>query len=152
MGSRTNLLGNAPSQKLVDSMSNEKQVTSTTPPAFLFHSKDDNVVPVRNAQAYYDSLGKRGIERVLKLYEKGGHGYGLADGMGGAPKNSELATWPGLAAAWMDKQGWFQPIPTAMDRPWAPMPATRAIDAARGFGFRIDNRDWGFIDAAGRQR
>ena len=42
MGSRDNLLGRTPSQKLVDSLSNEKQVTATTPPAFLFHAKDDN--------------------------------------------------------------------------------------------------------------
>jgi acetyl esterase/lipase len=151
-GSRDNLLGTAPSQKLVDSLSNEKQVTSTTPPAFLFHAKDDNVVPVKNAQAYYDSLGKRGVERVLKLYEKGGHGFGLADGIGGAPKDSILATWPGLAAAWMDKQGWFKPIPTGISRPWTPMPATRAADVSRGFGFRVGTEDWGYIDAAGRQR
>lgn len=152
MGSRDNLLGSAPSQKLVDSLSNEKQVTSTTPPAFLFHAKDDNVVPVKNAQAYYDSLGKRGVERVLKLYDKGGHGFGLADGLGGAPNNATLATWPGLAAAWMEERGWFTSASTGTSRPWAPMSATRAADVSRGFGFRADAGDGVYIDAAGRRR
>jgi acetyl esterase/lipase len=146
MGSRDNLLGTNPSQKLVDSLSAEKQVTSTTPPAFLFHAKDDNVVPVKNAQAYYDSLGKRGIERVLKLYDKGGHGFGLAVG------DATLSTWPGLAAAWMEKQGWFKPPSTGIFPSWDPATATRAAGAPRGFGFRADSRDRGHIDAAGRRR
>ena len=152
MGSRDNLLGKTPSQQLVDSLSNEKQVTSTTPPAFLFHAKDDNIVPVKNAQAYYDSLGKRGVERVLKLYDKGGHGFGLGDGVGGGAKDATLATWPGLAAAWMESQGWFKPASTAMSRGPAPLPATRAADVSHGFVFRADAGEWGSIDAAGRRR
>lgn len=107
-GSRKNLLGDSPSRQLVDSLSNEKQVTSRTPPAFLFHAKDDNVVPVRNPQAYFDSLIRHGVEGVLKLYDKGGHGFGLADGQGGAPDDPILATWPGLAGDWMEKMGFFR--------------------------------------------
>ena len=56
IGSCSNLLGTSPSRILVDSLSNAKQVTAKTPPAFLFHSRDDNVVPVKNAQAYYDRI------------------------------------------------------------------------------------------------
>lgn len=152
MGSRENLLGKTPSQKLVDSLSNEKQVTSTTPPAFIFHAKDDNVVPVKNAQAYYDSLGKQGVERMLKLYDKGGHGFGLADGVGGAPKDAVLATWPGLAAAWMEEQGWFSPDPTGLSRPRAPLGAARGGAAPRGIVFRTGAGDGASIDAAGRRR
>jgi acetyl esterase/lipase len=155
-GSRSNLLGDAPAQKLVDSLSNEKQVTSKTPPAFLFHAKDDNVVPVKNAQAYYDSLLKRGVSAQLKLYEKGGHGFGLADGVGGAPNDPVLATWPGLVAAWMDKSGFFKTAVGVRRQSEPPQsgghpPARRASDMDRGFGFRLDD-DWGFIDAAGRSR
>lgn len=108
MGSRENLLGTAPSQALVDSLSNEKQVTARTPPAFLFHSTDDGVVPIKNAYAYRDSLAKRGVANELKVYATGGHGYGMADGKGGAPANAELNTWTGLAAKWMEAQGFFK--------------------------------------------
>jgi acetyl esterase/lipase len=160
-GSRSALLGDAPAQKLVDSLSNEKQVTSKTPPAFLFHAKDDNVVPVKNAQAYHDSLVKRGVAAHLKLYDKGGHGFGLADGIGGAPKDPTLATWPGLAATWMDQQGFFKTA-VALRPPGSYPPgsvqsgsfprANRPGDADRGFGFRLDGADLGIIDAAGRAR
>lgn len=38
VGSKNNLLGKEPDQKLVESLSNELQVTEKTPPTFLFHS------------------------------------------------------------------------------------------------------------------
>ena len=103
-------------------------------------------MPVKNAQAYYDSLGKRGVERVLKLYDKGGHGFGLADGVGGAPRDATLATWPGLAAAWMETQGWFKPASTGMSgrgRPSPPPapPRRSAPEAPGGFGFRAEAGD-----------
>ncbi len=153
-GSRSMLLGDSPSQVLVDSLSNEKQVNAATPPAFLFHAKDDGVVQVKNPIAYYDSLIKRKVPAEIRLYEKGGHGFGLADGVGGAPKDTILATWPGLAAAWMNKQGFFKPLLTEIRHPWSPAPSARVGDEARGFGFRVegDGDDWGFIDAAGRRR
>src|SRR5262249_19129477 len=48
-GSRRNLLGDNPSADLVDLMSNEKQVTRDTPPAFLVHTENDMTVPVENS-------------------------------------------------------------------------------------------------------
>src|SRR5215831_11844874 len=45
-GSKTNLLGKEPDEKLVENLSNEKQVTDKTPPTFLFHTNaDTGVVP-----------------------------------------------------------------------------------------------------------
>ncbi|GAA4135967.1 hypothetical protein GCM10022250_31960 [Flavobacterium chungbukense] len=76
-GSQTNLLGNNPSQDVIDSFSNEKKVTSQTPPAFLIHSTDDTVVIPENSINYYLSLKKNGVTAELHLYEKGGHGFGL---------------------------------------------------------------------------
>lgn len=151
-GSRTNLLGTNPSQSLVDSLSNEKQVTARTPPAFLFHAKDDGAVPVKNAQVYYDSLIRRGVPAELKLYEKGGHGFGLADGAGGAPRDSILATWPGLAAKWMEKMGYFKPVVTAVAS-WKPVshPVRSGPEAGR-FGLDIDGEGWGYFDVSGRRR
>lgn len=76
-GSQTNLLGNNPSQDLIDSYSNEKKVTSKTPPAFLIHATDDTVVIPENSINYYLALKKNGVKAELHLYEKGGHGFGL---------------------------------------------------------------------------
>ena len=48
-GSRTELLGDAPSEELVKFYSNELQVTPQTPPAFILHCTDDKTVPWRTA-------------------------------------------------------------------------------------------------------
>lgn len=76
-GSQTNLLGNTPSQTLIDSFSNEKMVTAKTPPAFIIHATDDTVVLPENSINYYLALKKNGVTSELHLYEKGGHGFGL---------------------------------------------------------------------------
>lgn len=76
-GSQTNLLGNTPTQDLIDFFSNEKKVTAQTPPAFIVHATDDTVVLPENSVNYYLALKKNGVTSELHLYEKGGHGFGL---------------------------------------------------------------------------
>lgn len=73
-GSRTNLLGKIPDPKLLNSFSNEKQVTATTPPTFLAHAKDDRPVPPENSQMFHDALLAHNVPaRYLEL-PSGGHG------------------------------------------------------------------------------
>lgn len=76
-GSQTNLLGNNPSQALIDSFSNEKRITAQTPPTFLIHATDDTVVLPENSINYYLGLKKNNVPAELHIYEKGGHGFGL---------------------------------------------------------------------------
>jgi acetyl esterase/lipase len=65
--SRNNLLGKNPSKELVDQYSNELQVTTDTPPAYITHAADDKVVDVDNSIAYFENL--------MHIYPKGGHGF-----------------------------------------------------------------------------
>jgi acetyl esterase/lipase len=116
-GSRDQLLGTNPSKVLVDSLSNEKHVTPRTPPAFLFHSTDDGAVPIRNSQAYHDSLAKRGVPASLMKFGRGGHGYGMADGKAGAPNDPVLHAWCDSSMKWLDKQGFLKPGPVSLSRP-----------------------------------
>ena len=150
MGSRENLLGTTPSQALVDSMSNEKQVTAKTPPAFLFHSTDDGVVPIKNSRAYLDSLKKRGVAGELKEYDHGGHGYGMADGKGGAPTDAVLNTWPGLAAKWMEAQGFFKQATVLAPRSASSRDAKQASRSGSLVGFTQGEAGAPFTDAIGR--
>jgi acetyl esterase/lipase len=76
-GSQTSLLGNNPSQDLVDSFSNEKKVTAQTPITFIVHATDDTAVLPENSINYYLALKKNGVTSELHLYESGGHGFGL---------------------------------------------------------------------------
>lgn len=79
-GSADNLLGNSASPEDRDAMSLEKLVTATTPPCFLWHTVEDPVVPVENSLNFAAALRQAGVGFDLHLYEKGGHGIGLADG------------------------------------------------------------------------
>ncbi|MCE9566728.1 MAG: prolyl oligopeptidase family serine peptidase, partial [Planctomycetes bacterium] len=73
-GSRTNLLGNKPDEKLLKLFSNELQVTAKTPPAFLAHAKDDKVVVPENSKAFYDALQAQKVPAKYLELESGGHG------------------------------------------------------------------------------
>ena len=76
-GSRRNLLGDNPSQELIDSMSAEKRVTKDTPPTFIFHTADDEAVPVENAILYALGAAANKVPFELHVYEHGRHGVGL---------------------------------------------------------------------------
>lgn len=98
-GSRVNLLGKTPDPALVDLFSNETQVTAKTPPTFLFHTTEDKTVPVENSIMFYSALRKAGVPAEMHIYLKGAHGVGLA------PFDPVLRTWPERLADWMKVQG-----------------------------------------------
>lgn len=98
-GSRRNLLGDSPDPKLMEYLSNEKQVTPQTPPTFLFHTDADKGVPAENSVLFYLALRKAGVPAELHIYEKGNHGVGLAQ------KDPVLATWPDRLADWLKARG-----------------------------------------------
>jgi len=77
IGSRDNLIGKNPDQKLLHLFSNEEQVTAQTPPTFLVHASDDDGVNPENSIHFYQALLKNKVPAELHLYEHGGHGFGL---------------------------------------------------------------------------
>ena len=95
-GSRESLLGNNPDPKLEDFYSNELQVTDKTPPTFIVHSTDDDVVPVKNAIEMYNALSEKGVFTEMHIYPFGGHGYSLGLGQ------KQVNTWPDLLSKWLD--------------------------------------------------
>jgi len=98
-GSRRNLIGENPDPKLVENLSNELQVTKETPPTFLFHTTTDTTVPVENSVMFYSALRKAGVPAELHIYERGPHGVGLA------PNDPVLSTWPSRLADWLKIHG-----------------------------------------------
>ncbi|HEX4070915.1 MAG TPA: alpha/beta hydrolase [Planctomycetaceae bacterium] len=73
-GSQANLLGSAPPPELVRLFSNEKQVTSRTPPTFLAHALNDTVVPPDNSRAFHQALLDHNIASEFLELPSGGHG------------------------------------------------------------------------------
>jgi acetyl esterase/lipase len=98
-GSRESLLGLTPDKELVDLMSNEKQVTPDSPPAFIVHTTDDQIVPVENAVAMYSALRKANVPVEMHIFQHGAHGFGLGVNKGA------VAAWPELCKTWMNSSG-----------------------------------------------
>jgi acetyl esterase/lipase len=73
-GSRNNLLGGKPDEKLVKLFSNELQVTAKTPPTFLAHAKDDKVVVPENSKMLYEALQAQKVPSKYLELASGGHG------------------------------------------------------------------------------
>jgi acetyl esterase/lipase len=94
-GSKTNLLGEAPDPALARRLSSETQVTSATPPAFIYHTNADTAVPVENSVAYFLALRKAGVAAELHVFKDGAHGTGLGQ------QDPALAEWPTLLANWL---------------------------------------------------
>jgi len=76
-GSKNNLLGPNPSPELVRLLSNELQVTSNTPPCFIWHTSEDTVVKVENSLDFAAALRRANVPFELHVYEKGAHGLAL---------------------------------------------------------------------------
>ena len=99
-GSRTYLLGDAPTQELMDALSPEMHVTAQTPPTFLFTTTDDKTVPVLNSIMFYSALVKAGVPAEMHVFQHGAHGSGLA------PANPQLTVWTELLIKWMRERGY----------------------------------------------
>lgn len=78
-GSKANLLGPRPSRKLIKYLSSELQVTTNTPPCFLWCTWQDKTVPMENTLMFAGALRKNHVPFALHIYENGRHGLGLAD-------------------------------------------------------------------------
>ncbi|MCH7398893.1 alpha/beta hydrolase [Belliella sp. DSM 107340] len=98
-GSRTNLLREQLETDWETFYSNEKQVNSNTPPAFLVHSWDDKAVPAENSIRYAKALAAIGTKTELHLFEKGGHGYGK----GNSITHGTASQWSDLSLIWLDQ-------------------------------------------------
>lgn len=98
-GSMDNLLGAHPSQELIDSLSNEKQVTKDTPQAFIYACNEDTVVPAENSIAFYLACRKNNVPAELHIFRNGAHGGGLAF------KEPGRGAWPELLKTWFKTSG-----------------------------------------------
>jgi acetyl esterase/lipase len=105
--SRKMLLGDNPEPKMIKLLSNEKQVTSNSPPAFLMHTTEDNGVLPDNSILFYQAMRKAGVPVELHIFAFGPHGIGLA------PADPAAGKWPELLLNWMRKSGFLTSKPRA---------------------------------------
>lgn len=94
-GSRINLLGNNPSNELIEKYSLETQVTEKTPPALLFHADNDKSVGSMNSIIFYSALKNNKVPASLHIFPYGGHSIALRNN----PPSTQL--WTELCELWM---------------------------------------------------
>ena len=111
-GSFDNLVGtleesmqNPEVKELLEKTSLEKQVSSKTPKAFIWHTFADQAVPVENSLLLVSALRKQGISTEFHMYAKGEHGLSLANHLtetsDGRALQEECTSWISLAHTWM---------------------------------------------------
>ena len=106
-GSFEHLLGHSypMSEAELEKFSCHRLVSENTPPAFVWHTTDDAVVPVQNSLFYTQALAKFGIPFELHIYPKGFHGLVTVDDA----TNGELDAVTKRAYQWLENmKAWLK--------------------------------------------
>lgn len=83
----------------------DKLVTEKTPPAFIWHTASDDVVPVSNSILYANALAQNKIPFALHIYPYGQHGLSTADDLTCLPLDANAS----LASKWLcDLKEWLK--------------------------------------------
>lgn len=94
---------------LQEKMSLEKRVTKDSSPAFLWHTVEDDCVPVQNALLMAEAYLKAGVPFDLHVFESGGHGMSTVNGEvtdGDYPEAvARAGKWVELALSWLASRG-----------------------------------------------
>jgi acetyl esterase/lipase len=98
-GSMVNLLGESPDPRLRRRLSLEESVDAQTSPAFLWHTADDEAVPVENSLLLGEALRRHRVPFELHVFPHGRHGLDLAH------ERPEVGVWTELCARWILAQG-----------------------------------------------
>ncbi len=70
-----------------------------TPPTFIYHTFDDQTVPIEQSLGFFQALVKAGVQTEYHVFASGAHGSGLGKG------NPSLDQWPGLLETWLRGKG-----------------------------------------------
>jgi acetyl esterase/lipase len=103
-GTRLRLIGNNPSQQMIDEFSNELHVTGDTPPTFIVQANDDPVSTL-NSTLFYQALKSADVDAEMHIFRQGGHGYGIRKAHG------SLVLWTALADEWLYSTGFIDDVP-----------------------------------------
>lgn len=85
----------------------EKHVDATTPPAFLWHTANDNVVPVENSLFMAQALSVEKVPFELHIMPEGPHGMSTCTKEVGS-ENAYVGRWVEWSIAWLAKTFGFE--------------------------------------------
>lgn len=84
-------------------------INSTTPDTFIWHTSNDDAVPVLNTLKYCEGLAENAIEFECHIFEDGKHGLSLATRSSAKFNNSQyvnpyIASWFSKCIHWMESK------------------------------------------------
>lgn len=88
----------------IENLSLDRLVSEKTPPTFLWHTREDKIVPVMNSLLYAQALTEHNIPFALHIYPAGPHGTSTNDCLTRAdiPENqARLHFWMEEAEHWL---------------------------------------------------
>lgn len=91
--------------ELENFLSLENQVSESIPPVFMWHTFEDEAVPLENSLLFAMALRKAGVSLEYHIFPKGGHGYSLANMQTATPSLREIEPqceqWMELCKNWI---------------------------------------------------
>ena len=83
------------------------RVSADVPPTLLVHAKDDDVDPVHYSTVYAHALRQAGADVELRLYDSGGHAFGVRR------QGKDSDRWMDDAMRWLGRIGMLRTRPAA---------------------------------------
>lgn len=81
----------------------ERRVDATTPPTFMWHTADDEMLDVDNVYHLAQTYAAAKVPLSLHVFPHGRHGLGLAS------EHPTVGAWTSLCAQWLRDQGFGTP-------------------------------------------
>ncbi|PFO07770.1 esterase [Bacillus sp. AFS076308] len=85
----------------------EKEVDHQTPPAFLFSTFEDSLVPIENTLCFMMALNRNKIPFESHIFQQGAHGLSLAKPLSSSGLkyfvDKDFAQWFDLSISWLQK-------------------------------------------------
>lgn len=76
-------------------------VDAQTPPCFLVHGANDEIVAVENTLRFFDELQQAGVASEMHIYQDGKHGFDWSD-----PETAQ-GMWPAMFVHWLRTNGFI---------------------------------------------
>ncbi len=105
-GSRRELLGPWATRWARAAVSVERLVTPSMPPTFVWHTAEDETVPLEHPYLLGRALARHGVPHALHVYPRGRHGLGMVTGIDGGVEAGIAAHWTRDCEEWLRELGW----------------------------------------------
>ena len=97
--------GEVRGRKATEYLATDTKVNAQTPPTFLMHTHEDNIVSSEQSTLFYNALRRAGVPAEMHVLGFGEHGVGLASG------DPDTAQWFQLLVTWLRRSGFLTGTP-----------------------------------------